>query len=305
MRLARYLYAGEKSWGVVDPDTGTVRRIRGAFEQWAPAVTSGDLTAIESDAEPVALGAVKLLAPLAPTSEIAGVGLNWTSGVVPPEGSDGPVYNKPLSSITDPGETLRFPDLISVQPQARYGYEIQLALVFGTLEIDETDPLGAVLGYTIANDGTLRHGISSFVGEDLFGAKSGYQGSSLGPWIVTRGEFEQQTDHTLTTRVNGTVVQQGSTKEMRLSLDDTIREVFHRMVLTTGDVLLTGTPGYLAPYQGIALPGDRLELEISGIGVLRNHVQDTNPYPVHESQRWGGAGSLPGVLPVPVGGPQT
>ena len=304
MRLARYLHAGEQSWGVVDPDSETVRRIRGTFEQWAPAVTSGDPAAIESDAEPVALGHVKLLAPLVPTSEIVGVGLNW-SDVVLPEGSDGPVYNKPLSSITDPGETLHLPDLISVQPQARYGYEIHLAVVLGAPEIDESDPLGAVLGYTVANDGTLRHGISSFVGEDLFGAKSGYQGSSLGPWIVTRDEFEQQTDHTLTTRVNGTVVQQGSTKEMRLGLDDTIREVFHRMALTTGDVLLTGTPGYLAPYQGIGLPGDRLELEISGIGVLRNHIQDTDPYPILESQRWGGTGSLPGVLPVPVGGPQT
>jgi 2-keto-4-pentenoate hydratase/2-oxohepta-3-ene-1,7-dioic acid hydratase in catechol pathway len=306
MKFARYRATGRggadgERWGVVDTDARTVQPIDGAFEEWAPAVTVGGPGAVTLGSAPVSLDTVTLLPPLRPTSEITGLGYNYASFVVPAEGADPPVYTKPMASIVGPDATIEFPDLIAIQPQCRFCYEIQLVAVVGSVRIG--DPKHAtrdLLGYTIGNDGALRGTRPSFVGMDLFGERSSYQSSALGPWIVTTDELggDGQPDLELTTTVNGAVTQKGRTSEMRWGVDQVLEEMNNRSMLSTGDVVFTGTCGYVGIPDGHYLAGDVIDLAVEGIGTLHNVVAATDPFPMHPSQRWGGDTSLPGVHPV-------
>jgi 2-keto-4-pentenoate hydratase/2-oxohepta-3-ene-1,7-dioic acid hydratase in catechol pathway len=298
MRIARYQDASGEHWGAIDFDSDVVRPFVGPVAEWAPALTADPAAAVEVG-DGVALARVELLPPLLPTSEITGLMFNYADGVVPPEGADAPMYQKPMSSMVGQNGVIRYPDLIPAQPQCTFVYEINLVAVMGRDISDPRHGTKDVLGYTIGNDGTLRNERPSFVAMDLFGAKSAYQSSSLGPWIVTKDELggDGQPDLELTTRVNGTITQRSRTKNMRLPLDDVIEEINSRSRLDTGDVIFTGTCGYVGVPDGHCLPGADLEFEIEGIGTLRNTVEETDPFPMHVAGRWDGH-SIPGTYPV-------
>lgn len=208
------------------------------------------------------LDKVQLLPPVVP-SKIICVARNYPAhaaeqGAAVP---DVPVlFLKPPSAVIGPGEPILIP------PQAeRVEHEAELAVVIGKAGrwIDPAQATDHILGYTIANDVTER----VFQRKDLLWTRAkGFDSfCPIGPWIET--EFNTS-DAIISCRVNGGLRQMTSTREMVFLVEQLITFASSFMTLLPGDILLTGTPEGV----GILNPGDRVEVEIEGIGTLTNPV---------------------------------
>lgn len=164
-----------------------------------------------------------------------------------------------------------------VKPKASdaFDYEGELAVIIGTggRHIGADRALGHVAGYACYNEGSIRdwqRHTSQFLAGKSF-AESG----SFGPWLVTADEIPDPAGLTLETRLNGAVVQHTSTGLMITDIPHLIAYVSTILPLAPGDVIVTGTPGGVGAKRTPPLwmkPGDTVEVEISGIGVLRNPV---------------------------------
>jgi 2-keto-4-pentenoate hydratase/2-oxohepta-3-ene-1,7-dioic acid hydratase in catechol pathway len=299
MKLARYRDSSGEHWGAIDPEAGTIRRIAGSFEEWAPEVTAhgpGQLQFVDGT---VKVDDVKLLAPLHKPAHIYWLGLNYPNWPKPAD-SDSSVFFKSRTAIVGPEETILFPKLITVQPGAYFVYEIELVAVIGSHGLaDQKNGLSDVLGYTIGNSGAMRGHRVTCVGADLMGRSSGRHSSAIGPWIVTRDELggDSQPDLQMTMKINGEIRQRGRTSRMVWDMNRLIYEVDYRSKLVCGDVIETGTCGYVGVQEGLYNASDRAEAEIEGIGVLRNTVEDTDPYSIHPSQRINGPRNAPPIYP--------
>jgi 2-keto-4-pentenoate hydratase/2-oxohepta-3-ene-1,7-dioic acid hydratase in catechol pathway len=208
------------------------------------------------------LDRVRLLAPVIP-GKIVAVGRNYVDHAKE-RGADAPeiplIYLKPPSAVIGPEETILLP------PQSqRVDHEGELAVVIGKVGrwIHAEDALQHVLGYTAANDVTARD-LQQKDGQWTRG-KGFDTFCPLGPWIETDID---PSDMRLICRVNGEMRQMGSTREMVFSVQQLIAFVSSVMTLHPGDVILTGTPSGIGPLKH----GDSVEVEIEGIGLLRNPV---------------------------------
>ncbi|MFI6287574.1 fumarylacetoacetate hydrolase family protein [Streptomyces sp. NPDC051018] len=203
------------------------------------------------------------LPPVLPTKIIA-VHLNHRSRVeefrirLP----DTPTYfHKPVSSLNAHGGAV-------VRPEGCHwlNYEGEIAIVIGrTCRNIAPEEAGEYIGgYTLAND----YGLHDFRDTDA-GSMLRVKGADtlcpLGPGLVTGWDFR---DKRLRTLVNGEVVQDGSTDEMRWDMHYLVADIARTITLVPGDVLLSGTPAGSRPVQ----PGDVVEVEAEGLGRLRNHV---------------------------------
>jgi 2-keto-4-pentenoate hydratase/2-oxohepta-3-ene-1,7-dioic acid hydratase in catechol pathway len=209
---------------------------------------------------------LRLLAPAAPT-KIIGIGRNYVAhaaehGVEVP--AEPLLFLKPPSSVLDPEGTIVAPAL-----SQRVEYEGELALVIGRRckAVAEPEAWACVLGVTCGIDVTARDiqradpQWTRGKGFDTF--------CPLGPWITAGLSEAQAAALRLETRVNGELRQQASTGEMVFPPARLIAYITQVMTLEPGDVILTGTPEGV----GRLVAGDRIELEIEGIGVLRNTVE--------------------------------
>ena len=207
-----------------------------------------------------------LLAPAVPT-KIIGIGRNYVAhaaehGVEVPK--EPLLFLKPPSSVLDPGGVIVSPPL-----SQRVEYEGELALVIGRRckDVTEADAWACVLGITCGIDVTARDiqradpQWTRGKGFDTF--------CPLGPWIAAGLSEAQVASLRLETRVNGELRQQASTAEMVFPPARLIAYITQVMTLEPGDVILTGTPEGV----GRLVAGDRIELEIEGVGVLRNTVE--------------------------------
>lgn len=301
MKLARYRDSGGEHWGEIDPEAGTIRPIREAFTEWAPEVTAKGPGVLHFADGTVAVDSVRLLAPLHPPGHIYWLGLNYPNWPKPAT-TDASVFFKSRSAIVGPEDTIRFPALIRRQPHAYFVYEIELVAVIGGHGLgDPHNGIADVLGYTIGNSGALRNNRVTYVGWDLMGRSSARSSSAIGPWIVTRDEFgDGHPDLQMTMRINGETRQKGRTGNMIWDMNRLLFEVDYRSKLDCGDVVETGTCGYVGVQDGVYNASDRAEAEIEGIGVLRNTVEDADPYHLHPSQRSMGAYNSPQIYPYPL-----
>ncbi len=148
-------------------------------------------------------------------------------------------------------------------------YEAELAVVIGRAgrRIPEREAMDYVLGYTVANDVTVR----DFVG-NLFRppvkAKGWDTFTPLGPYLVTRDEVADPHDLSLAAYVNGELRQRGHTSEMIHAIPEIIAYLSRFLTLKPYDVILTGTPRGLSPVAA----GDVMRIEVEGVGVLENPV---------------------------------
>jgi 2-keto-4-pentenoate hydratase/2-oxohepta-3-ene-1,7-dioic acid hydratase in catechol pathway len=205
---------------------------------------------------------VRLLAPVLPGKIIA-IGRNYVEharerDVEVPELPL--IFLKPPSSVIGPGGTILLP------PQSqRIDHEGELAVVIGKAGrwIQPEEALQHVLGYTAANDITARD-LQQKDGQWTRG-KGFDTFCPLGPWIETDLD---PSDLRVTCRVNDEMRQMGSTREMVFSVQKLIAFISSVMTLQPGDVILTGTPAGIGPLRS----GDSVEVEIEGIGALRNPV---------------------------------
>jgi 2-keto-4-pentenoate hydratase/2-oxohepta-3-ene-1,7-dioic acid hydratase in catechol pathway len=253
MKLVRYAVDGTVAYGMLE-EGGIVRRLAGSpFESLATSATS----------HPTA--AVRLLAPVhAP--RVIGVGLNYVSHIketnqVPP--TLPMLFMKHPSTVIGPEQAIVCP-----RNAQKVDYEGELAVVIGrrTRRVPEEKALACVLGYTCANDVSERvTQLAEMKMGCLLVGKSYDTFCPLGPVIAT-GLDPASLD--LTTRLNGQVRQRINTSDLLFSVAKLVSYLSQAMTLWPGDVILTGTPSGVGPIR----PGDVVEVEISGIGVLRNPV---------------------------------
>ncbi|HEY59922.1 MAG TPA: fumarylacetoacetate hydrolase family protein [Anaerolineae bacterium] len=208
------------------------------------------------------LQAVKLLAPILPGKIIA-LGRNYPLHAKE-HGQEIPevpiLFFKPPSSVIGPEQAILLP------PQSRQvEHEAELAVIIGKRGrwIPAEKARHHILGYTIANDVTardLQHRDQQWArakGFDTF--------CPIGPWIETE---LNPADVLISCRVNEELRQMSSTREMVFSIPQLIAFISSIMTLEPGDMILTGTPAGVGPL----LDGDMVEIEIEGIGTLRNSV---------------------------------
>jgi 2-keto-4-pentenoate hydratase/2-oxohepta-3-ene-1,7-dioic acid hydratase in catechol pathway len=159
-------------------------------------------------------------------------------------------------------------------------YEGELAVIIGRegRYIPESQALGYIAGYACYNDVTVRdwqRHTPQFTPGKNFPATGAF-----GPWMVTADEISDLRNLTLTTRLNGKVVQHAAIGEMIFTIERLVAYVSSFTPLRPGDVICTGTPGGVGFKRQPALfmaPGDLVEVEVSGIGILSNRVQDESP----------------------------
>jgi 2-keto-4-pentenoate hydratase/2-oxohepta-3-ene-1,7-dioic acid hydratase in catechol pathway len=209
------------------------------------------------------LEAVRLLAPAQP-SKIICVGRNYAAHAKEQnaEVTEVPtLFFKPPSAIIGTGDRVRLP------PQSKQvEHEAELCVIIGKRGrwIDPDEAMHHVLGFTVANDVTARD--LQFRDGQWTRGKSFDTFLPLGPWIET--EFDPA-DVLVTSRVNGELRQMASTRDMVFSVKQLITFISSVMTLEPGDILLTGTPAGVGPL----VAGDVVEVEVEGIGVLRNPVE--------------------------------
>jgi 2-keto-4-pentenoate hydratase/2-oxohepta-3-ene-1,7-dioic acid hydratase in catechol pathway len=213
----------------------------------------------------IPLSDVKLLAPVAP-SKVVCVGRNYKEHAAE-LGNKMP--DEPLLFLKAPSAIIADGDSIERPPQSQQvEHEGELGVVIGKSArklSEHEDPLSYVLGYTCVNDVTARDLQRKDV--QFTRAKSFDTFCPVGPFVV---DGLDPLDLIVTTRVNGVVKQHGRTADMAFSVPFLIRYISHIMTLYPGDLIATGTPAGVSPMKD----RDVVEVEIDGIGVLRNPVRD-------------------------------
>ncbi|HWS50944.1 MAG TPA: fumarylacetoacetate hydrolase family protein [Microbacterium sp.] len=256
MKIARFSHNDAITYGIVDEQDLVVLAGDPLFAGYEPTGAR------------VPLADAALLAPVIPRSKVVCVGKNYhdhaaeMGGVAPEEPL---LFLKPNTSVIGPGDTIVRPAL-SEQTE----YEGELAVVIGRIAKNVTakDALDYVLGYTIGNDVTARDlqrkdgQWSRAKGFDTF--------CPLGPVIET--DFDPASA-TIETRVNGEVRQHAPLTDMIHSVPAIIEYASAVFTLLPGDVILTGTPAGVGRFGA----GDTVEVEITGLGILRNSARDALP----------------------------
>jgi 2-keto-4-pentenoate hydratase/2-oxohepta-3-ene-1,7-dioic acid hydratase in catechol pathway len=296
MKLATILHQGRQTVCVVDPEEGLYWPLDDAIPG-LPDRIGGDMVAaiahlahLSGIAAPTAAGHMldeaRLLPPIpAPPHNIMCVGKNYyahahefarsgfdagsTAADAIPEYPI--IFTKPSGAISAPGDDIPlWPGI-----DAAVDYEAELAVVIGRggRAIPRADALAHVFGYTIINDVTARdlqrQHKQWFLGKGIDGF------GPMGPWIVTADEIDGS-DLRVTCRVNGETRQNATTADLIFDVPTLIETISKSVTLCPGDIIATGTPegvgiGFNPPrFLG---DGDVVEVEIAGIGILRNTVR--------------------------------
>ena len=212
-----------------------------------------------------ALEEVKLLAPMAP-GKIVALGRNYAEHAKE-HGADVPqeplLFLKATSAVIGPDAPVVLTPL-----SKQVEHEAELVLVVGkrAKNVPEEKAWEYVLGVTCGNDVTARD-LQRSDGQ-WARSKSFDTFCPLGPWIVTYLHPDEIGDLGISCRVNGAMKQMGSTRDMVFSPASLMAYITAAMTLMPGDMIMTGTPAGVGPLKA----GDVVEVEVEGIGVLRNPV---------------------------------
>jgi len=216
---------------------------------------------------------VRLGPPVACPRQIICLGKNYRDHA---EEFDSQVPDHPVYFSKSPGTLCGPADPIQLRPgMERVDAEAELALVIGRRmrDVQETEALSYVAGYTILNDVTNRDVQKSRL--QWFLAKSADTFGPMGPWLVTADEIKQPHALDVFQRVNGEVLQESKTSRMIFRIEMVLAELSRMMTLEPGDVISTGTPGGIGSARTppiVLHDGDVVECEIEDIGTLRNPV---------------------------------
>lgn len=287
MKIARIEMAdGEASWALLSADERNLQRIRAPFAVWATEAAVGRTDAFDLDVQPLALEAVRLLPPVEPTARVFGVGLNYLSHLTRLGRKEAPPhtigYIKPLSALVEAGGEIAYPAVTR-----QLDYEIELVAVVAKPLGNAVEATECLLGYTIGNDVSARDAGKALGSLDLFTQKALDRTAPLGPWITTLdacgGAGQPALDVAL--RINGEERQRDNSRNMIFTLNELLDFIDARVSLQPGDVLFTGSTCGVGLEDGRFLqPGDAIEAEIAGIGVLRNVIGSKLVLPVNRSR---------------------
>ncbi len=253
MRIARFTTGDDPAYGLVD----------GAGEKLAEVTGDPLYQRIELTGATHLIEDVRLLAPVIPRSKVIGIGRNYAEHAAE-MGGEAPgeplMFLVPNTAVIGPGDPVVLPPQTS-----EVHYEGELAVVIGRIckDIEPADALGVVFGYTCANDVTARDLQRS---DGQWARAKGFDTfCPLGPWIETDLDPSALG---LVTRLDGEVVQDGSTADMVHDVAALVSHASKAFTLLPGDVILTGTPAGVGPI----VAGQRVEVEVEGIGTLSNPV---------------------------------
>ncbi|MFF3172214.1 fumarylacetoacetate hydrolase family protein [Streptomyces sp. NPDC057900] len=281
MKIARVRHQGRVFAARVEGDT-VFPAVPEEQRHMADAVRDliADGTAHErlgADVPGVPLADVELLSPLASPQKIICIGLNYAdhireTGLATPEAPL--AFVKTAHTLTGPTAAVSVPRGTTEQ----LDWEAELAVVIGRTarDVPVEDAPSYVFGYTVANDVSARD--AQFSDVQWFRGKNFDGFCPLGPWIVPASEVSDPQDLAISARVNGTTVQDSSTKEMIFGVAETISYLSRYMTLYPGDVIATGTPhgvGMGRTPQLWLRDGDVVEVEVEGIGLLSNRIHVT------------------------------
>lgn len=282
MKLVTFAAGGGTSFGILRDD-GIVdlgRHLAGRYDSLAALIGAGDLAAAQPFADAPAdhaAGSSRLLKPLHTFGKCFCVGVNYPDrNAEYKDGQDLPTY--PSLFIRFPS-SFTGPDAPLVRPpeSPQLDYEGELVLVVGKAgrRIAQERWAEHVFGWTIGNEGTIR----DWVRHGKFNVTPGKNWpdtGAFGPWITTLDEAGTG-PFRVTTRVNGDVRQDDTTDRMMFPIGRILEYVSTFCPLEPGDVIFTGTPtgsGARLDPPVFMKPGDIVEVEIPGLGLLRNSVVD-------------------------------
>jgi len=276
MKFASFTHAGKAGYGLVT-DGGIVdlaRRFPEAPTLRAFIAGGLDRAAAYAGAPADFALADVTLAPVIPDPDkIVCVGLNYHDHVVETGRTVTPnpmLFARYAGSQVGDGEAL-----VKPLESDEFDYEGELAVIIGKpgRRISEADALSHVAGYACYNDASVRdwqRHTSQFMPGKTFAATGGF-----GPWMVSADEIGDPTGLTHATRLNGTEVQRTTVDLMITPIPTLIAYTSTILPLLPGDVIVSGTPGGVGARRTPKLfmkDGDVVEVEVSGIGVLRNPV---------------------------------
>ncbi|MGE0036017.1 MAG: fumarylacetoacetate hydrolase family protein [Xanthobacteraceae bacterium] len=276
MKLASFVAEGKDCFGAVVDDGVITLSGKLGFATLRDAIAARDgLAAIGqavADARPDRkLGDIRLLPVIPNPDKILCAGINYRSHAA----ETGRELPKQPSMFIRLANTLTGHDGEMIRPSVsqQFDFEGELAVVIGRggRHISIERALEHVAGYTCFVDGSVR----DFQKFSVTSGKNFPGTGPLGPWLVTTDEIPDPTKLTLTTRLNGQQVQHSGTNLLIYSVPQIIAFCSDFTPLLPGDVIATGTPEGVGHRRNPPLwmkSGDVLEVEISGIGTLRNHV---------------------------------
>jgi 2,4-didehydro-3-deoxy-L-rhamnonate hydrolase len=227
-----------------------------------------------SDGDPLSLADLALAAPVRSPEKIVCIGLNYrdhaaeTGGDVP----EVPVlFAKFVNSLIGPGAAIMIPPAAQ-----KVDYEAELAVVIGKTarEVDASDALSYVGGYSCANDVSARD--LQFESTQWTRGKAIDTFLPLGPWLVTPDEVDDPQGLAIGCRIGDEVLQDSSTENMVFGVAELVSFVSQTMTLVPGDVICTGTPagvGFARSPARYLEDGDEVTVSIEGIGDLTNQVR--------------------------------
>lgn len=250
MRVTRYEIAGKTHWGIIEDD------------RLLP-LPDGPFDGLHPRGQPVGISDCRLLAPVAP-GKLVCVGLNYRLHAIETK-SDIPerpvIFMCSPEAIIPAGAPIR---LDSATDRIDFEAEIGIVIGRGGRNIPAGEAAAHILGYTCVNDVSNRN-MQRQDGQ-WTRAKSFDSYKPVGPWIET-GPFDAQ-NAAIRLMQNGVVRQNSNTADMIFPIRDLVAFISGIMTLQPGDLIITGTPEGVGPMS----PGDSVEVEIEGIGTLRNPV---------------------------------
>jgi 2-keto-4-pentenoate hydratase/2-oxohepta-3-ene-1,7-dioic acid hydratase in catechol pathway len=278
MKLVSFSSSGRDSYGAVVEgvvvDLG--RRLGERYPTLRAAIAGGALGRLAGEVKTAkpdfTLAQVTLLPPITDPDKIICAGRNYRAhaaeaGGAPPENPQ--VFLRLVNTLVAHDQPMVCPKI-----SGDFDYEGELTLIIGKpgRHIAKADALSHIFGYTLFNDGSIRdiqfkHSISA--------GKNFHKTGGFGPWIVTADEIPDPTRLQLATRLNGREVQHTGIDDLIFDIPTLISYCSDWTPLVAGDVISTGTPegvGFARKPPLWMKPGDVVEVEIGGIGVLRNPI---------------------------------
>ncbi|HSF27623.1 MAG TPA: fumarylacetoacetate hydrolase family protein [Nitrosopumilaceae archaeon] len=286
MKIARLLGQDMETYGFVNGDNVTTKEeitlqtgipipqhikdflFDGWYDEIKPKISNLKYSQKISDFE--------LLAPIPNPSKIICLAFNYKDhakeqNLIPPD--EPAIIIKPKTTLNGAEADIICPSFVS-----KLDYEIELAIIIGKdcKNITEQEAKNAVFGYMILNDASARDVQAK---DKQFTRAKGFDTfAPCGPWITTADEISDPQNLKMITRVNGIVRQDSSTSNMFLKIPTIVSMLSKVMTLEKGDIISTGTPAGVMLNKPDAVylkNGDRIEMEIDGLGKLENTVKFT------------------------------
>lgn len=296
MKLVSFEENGQQRYGVVEKgvdksgvvEGGIVREpgneLKAKYPDLKSLINANALALLAADktGKRHSLESLKFLPVIPNPEKIICVGVNYRPHIAE-MGRDIPDY--PVLFIRFPGSVVGHQQAI-IRPTAseKYDFEGELAIVIGkkARHVPRQDAFNYIAGYCCFMDGSVRdwqkHTMQFTAGKNFS------QSGAMGPWLVSRDEIPVPAVLQLTTRINGEIKQQGALGDLLFDIPYLIEYISTFTELLPGDVIATGTPGGVGAARTPPVwlkRGDTVEVDITGVGLLKNIVTDEYSRPLN------------------------